>query len=125
MSVNCQSSGTAAVITPDTPPTTNISTKPAKYRNGVRNTGRPVQIVASHANTATALGIEISMLAAPKNASASGAMPVANMWCTHTSKPISIVATVDTATASYATSGRRQKVGNASDTMPIAGSTTT
>ncbi|KGX50640.1 hypothetical protein Y027_5376 [Burkholderia pseudomallei TSV5] len=43
------------------------------------NTGRPVQIVASHANTATALGTEISMLAAPKNASASGAMPVANM----------------------------------------------
>ena len=79
MSLSCQSSGTAAVITPDTPPITNSSTKPAKNRNGVLNTGRPDQIVAIHANIATALGIEITMLAAPKNASASAGMPVANM----------------------------------------------
>jgi len=43
------------------------------------NWGRPVQIVAIQANTATALGTAMIMLAAPKNDNASGDMPVANI----------------------------------------------
>ena len=57
---------------PDTPPITNSTiTKPAKNRNGVVRPGRPVQIVAIQANTATALGIAMTKLAALKNDSAS------------------------------------------------------
>jgi hypothetical protein len=84
---------------PDRPPITNSTTKPAKKRKGVRNTGRPVQIVASHENTATALGITIAKLAALKNDSEAGGSPVANMWCTHTPNPRIIVVTVASATA--------------------------
>ena len=52
---------------PETPPMTNSMMKPAKKRNGVLNTGRPVQIVAIQAKTATALGIAMTKLAAQKN----------------------------------------------------------
>ena len=49
-------------------------------RNAVRMTGRrPCQIVASQANTATALGIVMTRLAALKKDIGSGRMPVANM----------------------------------------------
>src|SRR6476469_1672726 len=110
-------------MNPDSPPMTNSTTKPAKNRNGVRNTGRPVQIVPSQANTATALGTTIAKLAALKNDSDTDGSTVANMWCTQTPKPSTIVVTVASATAVYPTRGRRQNVGSPSDTMPIAGST--
>ena len=35
----------------------------------------------------TPVGIAISIVASEKNESASGPMPVANMWCDHTPKP--------------------------------------
>ena len=57
-------------------------------------TGRPDQMVAIQANTATALGRVMTNEAPPKNESASGGMPVANMWCTHTPKPSTMVSTV-------------------------------
>ena len=60
--------------------------------------GGRATIVASHANIATALGIAMTMLAALKKASASGGMPVANMWCTQTPKPRAPVTTVASAT---------------------------
>src|SRR4051794_32098486 len=110
---------------PETPPITNRSTNPTKNRNGVAKTGRPVQIVAIQANTATALGTEITMDAALKKESEMIGRPVANMWWTQTPNPRIMVATVESATGAYPTSGRRQKTGNASDTMPMAGSTTT
>ena len=66
------------------------------------NTGRPVQIVAIQANTATALGMAMTMLAALKNDSDSGGRPVANMWCTQTPKPSTMVATVASATSGVA-----------------------
>src|SRR6185437_5994842 len=86
--------------------------------------GRPYQMVASHEKMATELGMVMIMLAPPKNASASGGIPVANMWCTHTPNPRIAVVTVASATIVYPTRGRQQNVGNASETMPIAGSTT-
>ena len=84
---------------PETPPMTNSTMKPAKNRNGVRNTGRPVAMVASQANTATALGMAMTIEAALKKESASVGRPVANMWCSHTPKPRIMVGTVESATA--------------------------
>ena len=63
LSVTCQSNGTAAVTTPETPPMTNRTMKPRANSIGVLNTGRPVQTVAIHATTATALGMVIRLLA--------------------------------------------------------------
>ncbi|OIQ68352.1 hypothetical protein GALL_500540 [mine drainage metagenome] len=84
---------------PDTPPITNSSTNEEKNRNGVLNTGRPVQMVAIQAKTATALGMAMTKLAALKNDSDKAGMPVANIWCTHTPKPMNIVEMVDSATS--------------------------
>ena len=96
--MSCQSKGTAAVITPDTPPTTNRTMKPSMNFIGAGYHGLPSQSVASHEKTATALGMVIMRLAAPKNASARGGIPVANMWCSHTPKPSIAVVTVASAT---------------------------
>ena len=100
--MSCQSTGTDAVMKPDTPPMTNSTMTLAKKRNAVVIIGRPVQIVAIHAKTASALGIAMMIDAPLKNDSASDGRPVANMWCTQTPKPSTIVATVDSATASNA-----------------------
>ena len=70
----------------------------AKNRKAVVITGRPVQIVAVQANTATALGTVMMIEAPLKNDSARAGMPVANMWCTQTPKPSAMVATVASAT---------------------------
>src|SRR6185437_3512165 len=116
---------TAAVITPETPPITNIEMKPTKYRNAVVITGRPVQIVAVHANTPMALGMVMMNEAPEKKASDMNGIPVANMWCSQTPNPRIMVVIVPITTGTYPTSGRRQKNGSASETSPIAGSTTT
>src|ERR1700678_134979 len=99
VSVSCQSNGTAAVMTPDTPPIVNRKMKLAKKRNAVVSTGRPVQIVAIQANTETALGTAMIIEAALKNASERLGRPVANIGCSHTPKPKIIVVTVASATA--------------------------
>ena len=83
---------------PDTPPMTNSTIMLAKNRKAVVNTGRPVQIVAIQANTATALGMVMMSEAPLKNDSARLGRPVANMWWTQTPKPSAMVATVDSAT---------------------------
>ncbi len=121
--MSCQSTGTLAVMNPDTPPITNSRIIEEKNRNAVVMTGRPSQIVASHANTATAEGTVITIEAPEKNDSPSPGRPVANIWWTQTPKPRIMVATVDSASSEYPTTGRRQNTGNPSDTMPIAGST--
>ncbi len=71
----------------------------AKNRKDVVKTGRPVQMVASQAKTPTALGTVMMMLAALKKESEILGRPVANMWCTQTPKPSTMVATVASATA--------------------------
>ena len=96
--MSCQSKGTAAVITPLTPPMTNSAMKPSMNFIAAGYHGRPSQSVASQANTATALGIVMKMLAAPKKARARGGIPVANMWCSQTPKPRMPVVTVARAT---------------------------
>ena len=55
-------------------------------------------IVAIQVKIETALGIAITKLAAEKKLSAKVGTPVANMWCSHTPKPTTLVATVPIAT---------------------------
>ena len=64
---------------PDTPPITNSRIIEAKNRNAVVKTGRPVQIVASQANTATALGTVMTIDAPEKKDRLRPGRPVANM----------------------------------------------
>ena len=54
---------------------TNSTIMPAKNRKAVVKTGRPVQIVAIQANTATALGMAMMIEAPLKNDSASARQP--------------------------------------------------
>ena len=63
------------------------------------NTGRPVQIVAIQAKTETALRNGDDEARRGEEDSASTGRPVANMWCTQTPKPTTIVATVAIATS--------------------------
>ena len=62
-------------------------------------TGRPVQIVAIQAKKETALGMTIRSDTALKKANAMLERPVANMWCSQTPKPSTMVITVASATA--------------------------
>src|SRR6201746_215403 len=98
VSVSCQSTGTLAVMKPETPPITNSRIMLAKNRNAVVITGRPAQIVAIQANTATALGTVITIEAPEKKLSERPGRPVANMWWTQTPNPRIIVAIVESAT---------------------------
>src|SRR5579862_5656662 len=98
VSVNCQSTGTLAVMKPETPPITNMRIIEEKYRNAVVITGRPSQRVASQANTATADGKTMAIDAPEKKDSPRPGRPVANMWWTHTPNPSTMVATVERAT---------------------------
>ena len=84
---------------PETPPMTNSRIIEAKNRKAVVITGRPSQMVASQANTATAEGNTITIEAPEKKDSPRPGRPVANMWCTQTPKPRIMVATVDSATS--------------------------
>ena len=67
------------VITPFNPPMMNSAMKPSAKRIAVVITSRPCHSVASHANTCTALNIEMVMLAAAKKLIAVWLMPTANM----------------------------------------------
>ncbi len=86
-------------MNPETPPITNSRIIDAKNRKAVLITGLPRRIVAIHAKTATADGITIAIEAPEKKASPKLGNPVANMWCTQTPKPKTMVATVDSATS--------------------------
>ena len=55
-------------------------------------------MVASQAKTPPPIGSAMMMLAALKKDSEMPGRPVANMWCTHTPKPSTMVATVASAT---------------------------
>ena len=87
----------------------------------VENQTRPYHIVAIHAKIWTADGMEIVMLAAPKKLIESCGRPVANIWCTHTPKPMKPVATVESATQVWPTIGRRLNTGKIIESIPVAG----
>ena len=56
-----------------------------------------------------------------KKVSASGPMPVVNMWWLHTPNPRKAMKTPENTIAAYPNSGLREKTGSTSDTTPNAG----
>ena len=64
---------------PETPPITNKRIMEQKNRKAVVITGRPYQIVAIHAKTATAEGTVITIDAPEKNDKPKPGSPVANI----------------------------------------------
>ena len=87
MSVCCKSAGATECITPDSPPVMNIAMKPRANSIGVLNWSEPPQSVPIQLKIFTPVGIAISIVASEKKVSASGPIPVENMWCDHTPKP--------------------------------------
>ena len=87
----------AASIGPDSPPMTNRTMKPSTNSIGVFRMGLPAHRVASQANTCTALGMVMSMLAAEKKLIDTFGSPTANMWWTHTPNPTMATAMVASA----------------------------
>ena len=65
----------------------------------MKRTARPVQTVAIQQKICVAVGTTIIMLAAVKKLWPNWGSPVANMWCTHTPKPMKAVAMFDSTIA--------------------------
>jgi len=77
------------------PPITNVGIKPTANRLAVVKRIRPPHIVNSQLNTFAPVGIEMIMLAMPKNALTVGPAPMVKKWCSQTSqdtRAITIVA---------------------------------
>ena len=71
---------------------TNRMMKPATKSIGVRSTGLPAHIVASQAKICTPDGMTTRKLVSEMNPSPMAGSPVANMWWTHTPKPMRAMA---------------------------------
>src|SRR4051812_31932255 len=121
--VSCtwRSTGTEASMTPESPPIRNSKKKPKHHNMGSRNCRRPFQIVATQKKNCTPVGITIIKLAAVKKLSLSCGIPVANMWWTHTPKPMKPVATTDTTMGVYPRMRRRVKHGTSVDMIDAPG----
>ncbi len=78
-------------MTPVMPPIRKITKKHSTQRNGVVKRTRPPQSVAIQQKNCAPVGIAIMMLAAVKKLSPSCGRPVANMWWTHSPKPMNAV----------------------------------
>ena len=77
-----------ASITPVSPPITKIAKKPSTQSSGVLNRGLPPQSVAIQQKICTPLGIDDHQARGGEQALAQSGSGVANMWCTHTPKPM-------------------------------------
>jgi len=72
---------------PEIPPMVNRATRPIPNSMAVVYRIEPWAIVAIQLKIFTPVGIAMSIVVRPKNVSAIGPMPTANMWCAHTPKP--------------------------------------
>ena len=81
----------------------------------------PPHIVAIQLKIFTPVGIAMSIVVTPKNVSAIGPMPTANMWCAHTPKPRKPMRMPEYTITGYPNSGFRENVGSTSETSPNAG----
>ena len=79
MSVCCQSEGTTAWVTPESPPIVNIAMKPTAKSMGVVIRNRPPHMVPSQLNILIPVGMAIVIVARPNAAWATGVIPEANM----------------------------------------------
>ncbi len=80
-------------MTPLSPPTVNRPTSPAAKWKAVVGRIAPPQSVAIQLKILIPVGIAISIVAIENAASATGPMPVANMWWLHTPKPKNPIST--------------------------------
>ena len=78
-------------------------------------------MVPSQLKIFTPVGTAMSMVVIEKTASATGPMPVENMWWLHTPKPRNAMNAPEKTIAAYPKSGFREKTGRISETMPNAG----
>jgi hypothetical protein len=77
---------------PESPPITNIDTKPAAHSIGVLKWIFPSHIVASHEKTLTPVGTAIRSVVIIIGTRNQGAMPDTNMWCAQTENPSTRIA---------------------------------
>jgi hypothetical protein len=89
--------GTAPRKIPDRPPITNIVTKPIAQSIGVLTQIRPSHVVASHEKTLIPVGTAISSVVIIIGTRSQFAIPDTNMWCAHTVKPSTTMASSEKA----------------------------
>src|ERR1051325_8305184 len=107
---------------PDSPPITNIDTKPSAHNIGVAKEILPSHIVASHEKTLIPVGTAIRSVVTIIGTRSHGAMPETNMWCAHTEKPRTRIAISDKAIRRYPKMGLRDIVEITSEAIPNPGS---
>ena len=83
-----------ARITPVTPPTVNRKMKPIAQSIGARKVIEPPHMVAIHEKILTPVGTAITIVAAVKYARVSTSKPTVYIWCAHTMKPTTPIATI-------------------------------
>ena len=77
-----------------TPPTVNRKMKPIAHSIGVSKVIEPPHMVAIQLKILTPVGTAMTIVAAVKYIFSSTLMPVVNMWCAQTTKPITPIATI-------------------------------
>ena len=82
---------------PERPPIVNIAMKPTANSIGVVKWIFPPQIVAHHEKILMPVGIAISSVVTIIGTRSQSAMPATNMWCAHTEKPSTRIASRDRA----------------------------
>ena len=81
----------------------------------------PPHIVPIQLNTLIPVGTAIIMVVTVNTELATGPRPTVNMWWLQTIHPMNAMMTPASTTVAYPNSGLREKTGNTSDTMPMAG----
>src|SRR4051795_8680195 len=114
--------GTAAREIPESPPITNMETKPSANSIGVAKLSLPSHKVASHEKTLIPVGTAITTDVTIIGTRSQGAMPETNMWCAHTEKPSTRIAISESAISRYPKMGFLAKVEITSETIPKPGS---
>src|SRR6185312_6337143 len=108
--------------TPESPPITNIDTKPSANSMGVLKWIRPSHSVASQLNTLMPVGMAMSIVVAIIGMRSQGDIPETNMWCAQTEKPRTRMAISESAMRRYPKTGFRAKTAITSEAIPNPGS---
>ena len=86
------STGTAPSMIPESPPITNIETKPSANNMGVDKFSRPSHVVASQEKTLMPVGTAMRSVVIIIGTRRYEAIPETNMWCAQTEKPSTRIA---------------------------------
>jgi len=90
-------SGIIASITPEIPPRVNIVRKPSANSIGVSRCSTPRHSVASHEKILMPVGIAMIAVVTIIGTRIHDCMPDTNMWCAHTVKPSTTIASSENA----------------------------